>query len=143
MKNVRLTLALTFLAILLGALAVMAQPGCPHGPGVTYISHNPDECATIRFFCAEGQEPFNDECGCGCIETSMIEAAAQKCPDGPEYHYITRNPQLCLVIRFVCEEDQTPFFNECGCGCKDLFVTSATMLRTAGAGQTLSIHGPC
>lgn len=31
-----------------------------------YVSRDPDRCATIRFFCPEGQVPFFDECGCGC-----------------------------------------------------------------------------
>lgn len=30
-----------------------------------YVSRSVDECATIRFYCAEGT-PFSDSCGCGC-----------------------------------------------------------------------------
>jgi hypothetical protein len=35
-------------------------------PSRTYVSHDPDECALLQFFCAEGQAPFFDACGCGC-----------------------------------------------------------------------------
>lgn len=31
-----------------------------------YISHSPRSCAAIRFRCEDGEEPFFDECGCGC-----------------------------------------------------------------------------
>ena len=39
---------------------------CHRGPGVTYVSRSPSECAAIRFLCADGSLPFFDECGCGC-----------------------------------------------------------------------------
>ena len=70
MKRISLILALALLAALFVAPGVMAQPSCPHGPGVSYISHNPDECALIQFICAEGQQKFDNECGCGCIQTT-------------------------------------------------------------------------
>lgn len=54
-----------------------------------------------------------------------LETTAKACPDGPEYHYVSRNPQICLVILFFCDEDQAYFFNQCGCGCVDLFVRSS------------------
>jgi hypothetical protein len=39
---------------------------CSYGdPNKTWVSKDPNQCATIRFFCAEGQ-PFSNECGCGC-----------------------------------------------------------------------------
>lgn len=31
-----------------------------------YIAQDPEACAAIRFFCAEG-EAFFDRCGCGCF----------------------------------------------------------------------------
>lgn len=75
-KTFGLALALTLLGTVLVVPAALAQPGCPHGPGVNYISHDPDECATIQFICAEGQEKFDNECGCGCIETTMAALIA-------------------------------------------------------------------
>ena len=39
----------------------------PDDPNVRYISQDPEQCAVIRFFCEEGEVPFTDQCGCGCI----------------------------------------------------------------------------
>jgi hypothetical protein len=35
-------------------------------PGVRYVSTDPSECARLRFQCADDEEPFSNECGCGC-----------------------------------------------------------------------------
>lgn len=32
----------------------------------SYISHDLNQCALIRYFCADGQYPFSDARGCGC-----------------------------------------------------------------------------
>lgn len=72
MKKIHLTLALTLLTSLFLAPAVLAQPDCPRGQGVTYISHDPEECLTLQFICVEGQVRFDSECGCGCMETSSV-----------------------------------------------------------------------
>ena len=34
-------------------------------PDREYVANSPEECAVVRFFCAEGTAFFND-CGCGC-----------------------------------------------------------------------------
>ncbi len=34
--------------------------------GVKYVSKDPDQCALLRFACAEGTEAFSNSCGCGC-----------------------------------------------------------------------------
>ena len=44
---------------------------CLPDPRKTYVAHDPDACAGIRFFCAAGSEPFFDRCGCGCIVDSF------------------------------------------------------------------------
>lgn len=61
---------ITSFAVGFGTPIAQADPGCPNGPDVHYISRNPDTCATIRFICAEGQTAFSNECGCGCIDQS-------------------------------------------------------------------------
>jgi|GEM_PF-5745204 len=61
------TLVATF-AVSFSAPVAQADSGCPNGPDVHYISHSPKVCATIRFFCAENQTAFSNECGCGCID---------------------------------------------------------------------------
>jgi len=45
---------------------------CPAAdvPGVSYISTDPNDCATIRFRCSAGQVAFSNHCGCGCIEVN-------------------------------------------------------------------------
>lgn len=35
-------------------------------PNLQYVSKDPDQCAVIRFYCEAGQEPFFNDCGCGC-----------------------------------------------------------------------------
>lgn len=35
-------------------------------PNLTYVSKDPEQCAVIRFVCDAGQEPFFNDCGCGC-----------------------------------------------------------------------------
>ncbi|WNG34998.1 hypothetical protein F0U61_16085 [Archangium violaceum] len=35
----------------------------------------------------------------------------------PNLRYVSRDPATCAAILFVCEEGETTFFNECGCGC--------------------------
>jgi hypothetical protein len=92
----------------------------PLDPGVLYVSDDPLECAALLFQCPDGQETFNDECGCGCIDP-----AASSCPDpaDPAVHYIgdsRANPGICTVILFACEDGQAGFSDECGCGCIDL-----------------------
>jgi hypothetical protein len=32
--------------------------------------------------------------------------------------YISNSPEQCQTIRFVCESDREPFFDETGCGCE-------------------------
>ncbi|HLL52138.1 MAG TPA: hypothetical protein VK447_01245 [Myxococcaceae bacterium] len=42
-------------------------------PERIYISEDPETCATLRFFCETGFEPFSDECGCGCAPAPLPE----------------------------------------------------------------------
>jgi hypothetical protein len=39
----------------------------------TYLAHDPDVCAGIRFSCPVGSAPFFDRCGCGCVVDSFAE----------------------------------------------------------------------
>jgi hypothetical protein len=36
---------------------------------------------------------------------------------GPAFQYASRDPVQCLATDFLYQQGQTPFFNECGCGC--------------------------
>ena len=64
-------LALSFLIACAGCnKSVEVPPGCPQpeDAGVSYVSHQPSECATIRFTCPTGAVAFSDDiCGCGCV----------------------------------------------------------------------------
>lgn len=47
---------------------------CDYGdPSRTYVSRDPDQCATIRFACESGNA-FFDECGCGCESVCLSTA---------------------------------------------------------------------
>lgn len=44
--------------------------------------------------------------------------AAPKCPNGPDYNYISRDYQACLTTMWICEPGTEQFLIEdCGCGC--------------------------
>lgn len=61
------------------------EPGgrqCDHGRGVTYVSRSTAECAAIRFLCAEGSEPFFNECGCGCRPIPGESCGPTTCGEG-------------------------------------------------------------
>lgn len=45
-------------------------------PARKWVARSPEQCATVRFTCAEGLRPFFDDCGCGC------EAEATACSVG-------------------------------------------------------------
>lgn len=43
----------------------------PRDPKVHYVAdsdRNPAVCQTLRFLCVPGFTPFDNACGCGCIE---------------------------------------------------------------------------
>lgn len=40
---------------------------CLPDPRKTYVAHDPEACAAIRFTCPPNAVPFFDRCGCGCI----------------------------------------------------------------------------
>ena len=51
-------------------------------PGVSWVSHDPDTCAVIKFICAEGTVPFSNECGCGCEEVDGEPCNGIVCGEG-------------------------------------------------------------
>jgi hypothetical protein len=115
-----------------------AAPGCEPqlecpaetDPTVHYINHDPDLCEESDCGrqsdcapCAENQEYFDDECGCGCIDLAPV------CPDpnDPTVHYLTDDPAQCGLTDcggpetdcVPCRVNQEYFQNDCGCGCID------------------------
>ena len=51
-------------------------------------------------------------------EDSSAKKEKKKCDyNDPTRRYVSRDPDTCAAIFFVCQEGESPFFNECGCGC--------------------------
>lgn len=85
---------------------------------VEYVSQDPDSCAEIRFTCADDAEEFFDaECGCGCI--TPWDAGPGFCLDDskPDVERLG-DLEECLLVDFFCEEGSSPFYDDCGCGCR-------------------------
>lgn len=51
---------------------------CDHQPSEYLAS----DCSTIKFFCAQGFEPFFDDCGCGCTPVTGTPCGASTCGAG-------------------------------------------------------------
>ncbi|NUP11422.1 MAG: hypothetical protein HOW73_35705 [Polyangiaceae bacterium] len=110
---------------------------CPSAdePTVHYITDDPAECGLTDcggpesdcIPCAESQEYFENECGCGCIDVGPTEP---ECPSeaDPTVHYISNDPAQCGLTDcgspetdcIPCGDYQEYFQNECGCGCIDI-----------------------
>jgi hypothetical protein len=39
------------------------------------------------------------------------------CKD-PDRSYVSHDPAACAAIRFICADDKSAFFDDCGCGCE-------------------------
>jgi hypothetical protein len=51
-------------------------------------------------------------------DTGSEEAEKKQCDyKDPTRRYVSRDPATCAAIFFICEEGESPFFNDCGCGC--------------------------
>ncbi len=46
---------------------------CGHATGVNYLSHDPEQCAVMRFTCDFPEEMFSDACGCGCDQEILYQ----------------------------------------------------------------------
>lgn len=58
-----------------------SRQGCG-GPDRHYVSRDPNECAAIMFLCADGTEPFFDDCGCGCADVGGGCTTTALCVEG-------------------------------------------------------------
>lgn len=96
-----------------------AEGTCPDAsdPDVHYASHDPSACASADLGCAEGQHPFDDACGCGCIGPGSSNPSTCPDPADPLVHYVAADPSACAAALFACNDEQTTFDDECGCGC--------------------------
>lgn len=71
-----------------------------------YVSRDPNRCAAIRFICAEGGEPFFDECGCGC-RGERGARADEPCGDrrcGPGTYCCNASCGICAPVGGFCTQ---------------------------------------
>jgi hypothetical protein len=80
----------------------------------TYVANSPEECAVIKFICAEGSSYFADDCGCGCVD----DAAACDDDSDPTLDYVATLEE-CAYTTFLCPKGTHHFSDDCGCGCED------------------------
>lgn len=84
---------------------------------IEWVSQDPDECAEIRFTCADDQVAFSsEECGCGCITEldTGLACLDDTVPTVERYGDVRE----CELIDFACGEGWTYFADDCGCGCQ-------------------------
>ncbi len=64
-------------------------------------------------------ETPDDAVGIRVLPVERCGTAPSGCPNAgrPGVSYVSRDPAVCAVIRFRCEEGKVPFSSRCGCGC--------------------------
>jgi hypothetical protein len=132
----------------LACTGAYCPPGCVYGgqvykPGDTYPAG--DGCNTCtcdvsgqsvctKLACAPicvyagtehkiGEEfPALDGCNtCVCTDQGVMctDMACACNPDAEWWRkYVSKDPQACMTMKYMCPENTTPFQNSCGCGCE-------------------------
>ncbi|WP_395804987.1 hypothetical protein [Archangium minus] len=77
--------------------------GVPCPEGFACVDDPSDDC-----------DPNNSGADCGGI---CQQEKKPNCDD-PNRTYVSKDPDKCAAIRFVCETGKEPFFDDCGCGCQ-------------------------
>ena len=49
---------------------------------------------------------------------SLLSLLSLSCVAAENSRYLNPDPQACLNLRFDCAENEIPFFNTQGCGCR-------------------------
>ena len=85
---------------------LLPPPSC-NDPARDYISTDPDQCALVKFACADGLTPFSDECGCGCEPQAGEPCGSNVCGDGT--YCCNSSCGLCapaggFCIQIVCSD---------------------------------------
>lgn len=82
-------------------------------PGFTCVDDPTDGCDPDR---------GGADCGGWCLPNGGGNGnggnASGQCAENPS-NYLA-DAETCLTIRFSCEDGQEPFFDDCGCGCRDI-----------------------
>ncbi|MFU8806412.1 MAG: Kazal-type serine protease inhibitor domain-containing protein, partial [Bradymonadaceae bacterium] len=68
---------------------------------------------------ADEDAPRSDVADEDASDHDATHDAGTTCPDAndPDVHYISHEPLTCAAAAFICEDTQTMFNDECGCGC--------------------------
>lgn len=77
-------------------------PWCPPG----------ERCSTDDWSRCDPRE------GIGCDGVCVDDDLARRCPSGPPWKYVFRDPEQCAAAYLDCGEHGAFFSNECGCGCR-------------------------
>lgn len=60
-----------------------------------------------------------DETSAACPGMCVKPTGPKLCdPDDPKRFYVADDPQICMLVFFVCEPGTEYFFDACGCGCE-------------------------
>ena len=68
-----------------------------------------------------GDDCDPDQGGADCIGVCVKENECKppSCDyDDPRKSYVSKSPEQCAAIQFLCAQDYRPFFDDCGCGCE-------------------------
>ena len=95
-------------AVLLAVLLILAACGTKESVK-RYVSHNPDDCAVIRFMCVKDMKPFSDSTGCGCEPNTQPDL---------ERTYTSTDTAECKRIIIECKSGTHEFSDSTGCGCE-------------------------
>jgi hypothetical protein len=100
----------------------------------------------IGYTCADnpldGCDPARGGADCGGVCVAEREARVERRPnpsacrrhDPNKSYYISRSPDECAAIDFICEEGRE-FFDKCGCGCEKVVGTPCGN-NVCGAGES-------
>jgi hypothetical protein len=86
----------------------------PDEPRVHYQSQDPNACLGVLLACDEGQNGFQNRCGCGCIDKGPALCPA---PFDPAIFWHSTDPARCTPDPPACPLGQHGFSGVCGCGC--------------------------
>jgi hypothetical protein len=110
----------------------------PRDPEVHYVSDDPAECAVVRFACEVGQQPFSNECGCGCVGPVEVICPLVRCAEPCEFGFAQDEngcqtceclppPRECIcpaIFAPVCGADGNTYGNACQAGCAEVEVAA-------------------
>jgi hypothetical protein len=93
-----------------------AQLACPEG--YSCVDDPKDDCDPNN-----GGAECNGICGTSGGGNASREGSNGKshCNYGdPDLQYVSKDPNQCAAVTFICEDGYEGFFNDCGCGCQPI-----------------------